>query len=224
MNLRPRDRVALAVVLAFALLGAFYVLVLKPEQKKASTLSAAIVGQRRALTTAQANYAAGRAAQASIKADAAEWAALRKAVPNTSDIPALLRVLERNANAVHVRMQAIALSGSSGSASGTSPSTTTPSTGGAATGGATGSAATAPTSVALSLTFAGGYTALHNLVQRLDGLVVISGNKVHATGPLLSISSVSLTGSPKLTVQLTAAIYQLAAPAAATAATTGGQS
>jgi hypothetical protein len=229
MNLRPRDRVALAVVLAFALVGAFYVLVLKPEQKKASTLSAAIVGQRRALTTAQANYAAGRAAQASIKADAAEWAALRKAVPNTSDIPALLRVLERNANAVHVRMQAIALSGSSGSASGTSPSpsTTTPSTGGTATGGAAGSGATAPTSVALSLTFAGGYTALHNLVQRLDGLVVISGNKVHATGPLLSISSVSLTGSPKLTVQLTATIYQLAAPTpatAATAATTGGQS
>jgi len=92
-------------------------------------------------------------------------------------------------------------------------------TGGAATGGASG-----PTSVALSLTFAGGYIALHNLVRRLDGLVVVSGNKVHATGPLLSISSVSLTGSPKLTVQLTATIYQLAAPAAATAATTGGQS
>jgi hypothetical protein len=224
MTLRPRDRVALAVVLAFALVGALYLLALKPEQKKASALSAAIVSQRRALSTAQANYAAGRAAQASIKGDAAEWAALRKAVPNTSDIPALLRVLERNANAVHVRMQAIALSGSSGSASGTSPSPTTPSTGGAATGGAATGGASGPTSVALSLTFAGGYIALHNLVRRLDGLVVVSGNKVHATGPLLSISSVSLTGSPKLTVQLTATIYQLAAPAAATAATTGGQS
>jgi hypothetical protein len=224
MNLRPRDRVALAVVLAFALVGAFYMLVLKPEQKKASTLSAAIAGQRHALSTAQVNYAAGRAAQASIKANAAEWAALRRAVPNTSDIPALLRVLERNANAVGVKMQAIQLSAAG---SGASPSTTTPSTGGAATGGASASGAGAPTSVGLSLTFAGGYTALHNLVQRLDGLVVISGNKVHATGPLLSISSVSLTGAAKLTVQLTATIYQLAAPTAATAATaatTGGQS
>jgi hypothetical protein len=225
MSLRPRDRVALAVVLAFALVGALYLLALKPEQKKASTLSAAIVSQRHALSTAQTNYAAGRAAQASIKADAAEWAALRKAVPNSSDIPALLRVLERNANAVHVRMQAISLSGSSSSASGTSPSTTTPSTTTPSTGGAaSASGASAATSVPLSLTFSGGYTALHNLVQRLDGLVVVSGNKVHAAGPLLSISSVSLTGAPKLTVQLTATIYQLAAPVAATAATTGGQS
>jgi hypothetical protein len=78
--------------------------------------------------------------------------------------------------------------------------------------------------VPLSLTFAGGYTALHNLVRRLDGLVVVSGHTVHATGPLLSISNVSLSGSPKLTVQLTATIYQLATSSSAATATTGGQS
>lgn len=224
MTLRPRDRIALGVVLTLALIGAFYLLVLKPEQNKASTLSTAIAGQRQALATAQANYATGKAAQLSIKASAPEWAALRKAVPNTSDIPALLRVLERNAKAVGVTMQAISLSGAAGSASGASPSTTTPSTGSTTTGGAATSATSAATSVPLQLTFAGGYTALHNLVQRLEGLVVVSGNKVHATGPLLSISNVSLTGAPKLTVQLTATIYQLSAPSPAAAATTGGQS
>jgi hypothetical protein len=224
MTLRPRDRIAIAVVLALALIGAYYVSVLKPEQNKASTLATAIAGQRHALATAQANYATGKAAQLSIKASAAEWAALRTAVPNTSDIPALLRVLDRNAKAVGVTMQAISLSGASSPTSRTPPSTTTPSTGSTTTGGATTSAASAATSIPLSLTFAGGYTALHNLVQRLDGLVVVSGNKVHATGPLLSISNVSLAGAPKLTVQLTATIYQLAAPAATSAATTGGQS
>jgi hypothetical protein len=225
MTLRPRDRIALGVVLALALLGAFYVLVLKPEQNKASTLSTAVAGQRQALATAQATYATGKAAQLSIKASAPQWAALRKAVPNTSDIPALLRVLERNAKAVGVTMQAISLSAASGASSGTVPSTTTtPSTGAATAGAATPTTAGAATSIPLALTFAGGYTALHNLVQRLDGLVVVTGNKVHATGPLLSISNVSLAGAPKLTVQLTATIYQLSAPSAAAAATTGGQS
>jgi hypothetical protein len=224
MTLRPRDRIALGVVLALALIGAYYLLVLKPEQNKASTLSGAVAGQRRALATAQANYATGKAAQLSIKASAPEWAALRKAVPDTSDIPALLRVLERNAKAVGVTMQAISLSGASSASSGAAPSTTTPSTGSTAAGAATPSTASAATSVPLALTFAGGYTALHNLVQRLDGLVVVSGDKVHATGPLLSISTVSLSGAPKLTVQLTATIYQLSAPSTAAAASTGGQS
>jgi hypothetical protein len=226
MTLRPRDRIALVAILILALAGGYYVLALKPEQHKAKALTSAIAAQRQALTTAEVNYRAGRAAQASIKTDGPEWAALRKAVPDTSDIPALLRVLERNANAVHVKMQAITLNASTSSAGATpsTPSTAAaPSTSGATGGTATGAAA-APTSIPLSLTFAGGYTALHNLVQRLDGLVVVSRNKVHATGPLLSISNVSLSGSPKLTVQLTATIYQLATASTAATATTGGQS
>ena len=206
MTLRLRDRIALATVLIVALAGAFYVLALKPERQQVSALNTAIAGQRQALATAQSNYVAGRAAQAAIKTSAPEWAALRKAIPTRSDIPALLRVLERNANAVHVQMQAITLSGSTAA---TSASTPAPSTGGA-------------TSIPLQLTFAGGYTALHNLVRRVDGLVVVSRGKVHATGPLLSIGSVSLSKTPKLTVQLTATIYQLSAATAAAAATPGG--
>ncbi|HEX3831620.1 MAG TPA: hypothetical protein VHW04_06585 [Solirubrobacteraceae bacterium] len=211
MTLRPRDRIALGVVLFLAVVGAYYLLVLKPEQHKATALATAVAGQREALSTAEAKYAAGKAAQASIKSDAPQWAALRKALPDTSDIPALLRVLESNAKAVHVKMQGITLSGSSSSAAGGASAAAPPTTSGA-------------TSVPLQLTFAGGYRALHDLVHRLDGLVVVSGNRVRATGPLLSISSVSLTGSPKLTVQLTATIYQLAAGSTAATATTGGQS
>ena len=207
MTLRLRDRVALGAILILALMGAFYLLALKPERQQASTLATSIAGQRDALTTAQSNYAVGHAAQTSIKAGAAEWVAVRKAVPETSDIPALLRVLERKANAVHVHMQAITLSGSAAAAVGTS--TPAPTTGGA-------------TSVPIQLTFAGGYTALHNLVHHLDGLVAVSGGKVHATGPLLSINSVSLSASPNLTVQITASIYQLSAAPAAAAAIPGG--
>jgi Tfp pilus assembly protein PilO len=209
MTLRPRDRIALGVVVLFAAIGAFYMLVLKPEQKKASSLVSQIAKQRQALSTAEANYATGKAARLALKADGPEWAALQRAVPAKSDIPALLRTLERNADAVNVKMTAIQLSGSG--STGAPPA-------------APSSSAAGAISVPLSLSFAGGYTALDKLVRRLDGLVVVSGKSIRSTGPLLSISNVSLSGSPKLTVQLTATIYQLDGSTSSTSTTTGGQS
>jgi hypothetical protein len=217
MTLRKRDRIVLAVVAAVALLGAFYMLALKPERQKASALGSQIATQRQALATAQQSYTAGRAAQAALKTDGQEWARLKVAVPEQSDIPALLRTLEENAHSVHVAMQSLTLSGASGSSSTTTtPPTTTP-----ATGAATTTTATPPaTPVPIQLTFSGGYVALNKLVRKLTGFVAMSGGRVHATGPLLSINSVNLTGSSKLTGNLTATIYQLASPAGTT---TGGQ-
>ena len=208
MSLRPRDRIALAVILLAGIVAAYYMLALKPEQHKATTLDAAIATQQQTLTTEQQAYTAGREAQASLKADAAQWAALRLAVPSQSDIPSLLRTLERNADAVHVTMKAIELT----------PSTTSVPTSSTSSSGT--ASASAATSVPVQLSFAGGYTALNRLVRRLDDLVLVSGGKVRATGPLLSISAVSLADGPTLTVQLTATIYQLAAATAA--APTGG--
>lgn len=208
MSLRPRDRIALAVILLAGIVAAYYMLALKPEQHKATTLDAAIATQQQTLTTEQQAYTAGREAQASLKADAAQWAALRLAVPSQSDIPSLLRTLEHNADAVHVTMKAIELT----------PSTTSVPTSSTSSSGT--ASASAATSVPVQLSFAGGYTALNRLVRRLDDLVLVSGGKVRATGPLLSISAVSLADGPTLTVQLTATIYQLAAATAA--APTGG--
>jgi Type II secretion system (T2SS), protein M len=213
MNLRPRDRIAIAVVVFAVLVGAYYLLALKPEQQKVQALDAKIATQKQTLAQAQQDYATGRAALASLKADSAEWTALHVAVPAQSDIPGLLRILERNATAVHVNMQTISLTGGSGAPAAT----------GTTAGSASASAgATAATGVPVQLTFSGGYAALNNLVHRLDSLVVLSGNKVRATGPLMSIGSVTLSGSGNLTVQLTATIYQLSAAAGAAGATTGG--
>jgi hypothetical protein len=215
MSLRKRDRIVLAVVAAVALLGAFYMLALKPERQKASALGSQIATQQQALATAQQSYTAGRAAQAALKTDGEEWARLKVAVPEQSDIPALLRTLEKNADSVHVAMQSLTLAGASGSSS----TTTTPATATPAPGATTTTAAPAATPVPIQLTFSGGYVALNKLVSKLTGLVALSGGRVHATGPLLSINSVNLTGSSKLTGNLTATIYQLASPAGTT---TGG--
>jgi len=216
MNLRPRDRVVLAVVAVVGVLAAFYMLALKPERQKAGALQAQIATQQQALASAQQSYTVGRAAQASLKKDGAEWAALKIAVPEQSDIPALLRTLEKNAKSVHVSMQALSLSGSGTSAAAPAPAATTPTT----PGGSAAATTPAATPVPIQLTFGGGYVALNKLVRKLTGLATIAGGKVHASGPLLSINSVALTGTKSLTGQLTATIYQLASPAGTT---TGGQ-
>jgi hypothetical protein len=213
MTLRPRDRIALVAILFLALVGAYYMLALKPERQQIKALDAATAAQQQQFASEQQQYAAGRAAQAALRANAAQWQSVRVAVPVQSDIPALLRTLEQTATAAHVKMRAVALTGSSGA---TTPSSTTASS---ASASSTGSA----TGMPVQLTFAGGYTALDGLVRRLDGLVVVSGDKVHATGPLLSITSVQLGGAPKLVVQLIANIYQLPASSAAGQATAGGQ-
>jgi Tfp pilus assembly protein PilO len=209
MTLRSRDRIALVAILFLALVGGYYMLALKPERQQIKALDAATATQQQTLASEQQQYVAGRAAQAALRANAAQWTSVRVAVPVQSDIPALLRTLERTANAAHVKMRAIQLTGSSASTAASSAVASS-------TGGATG--------VPIQLSFAGGYVALDSLVRRLDGLVVVSGDKVHATGPLLSITSVQLSGAPKLVVQLTANIYQLpASSAAGQVATTGGQ-
>ena len=226
MTLRRRDRIALAVVAVLALLGGFYLMVLKPERQKVADLNTQIAAQKATLTQAEQSYASGRAAQTSLKADAAEWTSLRLAVPDQSDIPALLRTLQKTAAQVHVSMQAISLNGgTSGStspapapaptpATSTTPSTTT-STSPSTTPGATAAAAPAPqaTPVPVQLSFSGGYTALNHLVRRLQALVVVSGGKVHASGPLLSISNVSLNGAKSLTVQITRIALSVVGPA-----------
>jgi len=207
MTLRKRDRIVLAVVAAVALVGVFYMLVLKPERQKASALQTQIATQQQTIVTAQAAYNLGRAAQAALKTDGAQWAALKLAVPEQSNIPALLRTLEKSANADHVSMQSLSLANASNAAAPTTPA-------------APGTSLPAATPVPIQLSFTGGYVALNKLVRKLTGLVEVAHGSVHATGPLLSINQVMLTGSKSLTGSISATIYQLASGAGST---TGGQ-
>jgi Tfp pilus assembly protein PilO len=213
MNVRGRDRILVGVIAVIALFGAYYMFALKPERQKVSALDAQIVTGKASLASAQASYVTGKKAQAALKANTAEWSAIHLAVPDQSDIPALLRTLQSTAASVHVHMQTITLSG----ASTATAATTTPATTAATTTGAT-TTTPAPTATPLpiQLTFSGGYHALDTLVRRLNALVSVSGGKLHATGPLMTIGSVSLTqATGGLNVQISASLYQLS--------TSGGQ-
>jgi Type II secretion system (T2SS), protein M len=208
MTLRPRDRLALIAFVFAIAAGAFYMLVLTPERHKAKALNAQIATQQQSLAAAQQQVAAGRAAQAKLRTEKAKLASLDLAVPAQPNMPEVLRALQGAAKAAHVQMQSITVSASNGatpsSGSGTAPSA---------------SAAGTATATPIQLTFAGGYLALENLVRRLDGFVVVSENRVRATGPLLSITSVQLSGDPNLVANLSATIYQRSAASAPAGAT-----
>jgi hypothetical protein len=209
MTMRPRDRMALVAFLVAIAAGAFYILVLTPEHHKAKALNAKIATQQQALATAQQQVASGRAAEAKLRTAQAQLGSIDLAVPMHSDMPEVLRALERAAKAAHVQMQSITVSASTGATPQSSASGTPPSASGTGTANAT----------PIQLTFAGGYLALEKLVRRLDGFIVVSGNRVHATGPLLSVTSVQLSGAPKLVANLSANIYQRSAASAPSAAT-----
>ncbi len=213
MTLRPRDRVVLVAVLFLIVAGAFYMLVLTPERHKVKALNGKIVTQQQALTAAQQQVAAGRAAGAALRAAQAQQASVDVAVPAQLNTPELLRALERAATAAHVQMQSITVGAAASS---------TPQSSGAPGGTTSTSGAGVPNATQVQLTFAGGYLALEKLVRRLDGFVVLSGNRVHATGPLLSVSSVQISGTPNLVAHLNANIYQRPAASAPTGATPTG--
>ena len=209
MTIRPRDKVALAVVLALVLVFGFFKFALAPERHQAAGLDAQIATAQDTLGQAEQKYAAGRAAAVTLQSSGTAWAAANLAVPESADIPALLRLLQHSAEAAHVSMQSISLSG--GDTASTTP--TVP------------ASADGPTAIQLSLTFGGGYQALNRLVGHLDGLVVTTGHGVRASGPLIGITNVSLSGTaPKLTVQLTASIYQHAQASTVVGSTSEGTS
>jgi Tfp pilus assembly protein PilO len=221
VTISSRDRAILAAIAAIAVLAGFYLFVLRPQNTRADQLASQVVTAQKQLAEAQSGYATGRAAQRRLATIGAEYAAAQRAVPAQSDIPGLLRLLQRTADAAHVSIVSISLSGSgSASTTPTAPAATTTATGTAAAAG--------PESVPVSLTFGGGYQALNRMVHQLDALVVVSRGRLRAAGPLVGISNVSLTpgtgGSSQLSVALSASIYQTAAASSTAGATSGGTS
>ncbi len=131
-------------------------------------------------------------------------------MPQTADVPALLKVLTSSAHAAHVSMQSIGLAGSGASSSSSSTVTAAP------------SSVAGATTIPVALTFQGGYQALNRLVDRLDALVTTSRRSIRSRGPLIGIGNINVApassgaGSSTLSIQLTATIYQRSATTGAT--------
>jgi hypothetical protein len=210
MKMTPRDRVLLGVLVALLLCGGFYKFVLTPEHHRANHLQTQIVAARTSLAAAQQKELTGRAAESVLRKSQADWTAAEKAVPENADVPGLLKLLSRSADATRVVMRSISIGTPTSSTTGGTTNST-----GATTGGLS------LTTFPVSLVFEGGYQDLNRLVEQLNTFVSVSHRRLRATGPLVGIGSISVAplNNPlhptRLSIQLTANIYQRAAGATA---------
>jgi len=216
MKITPRDRALLGVIAVLLACAAFYELVLTPERHAAARLQAQVTAAHARLARAQQRELQGHAAEVALRASQSDWEATQRAVPQVSNVPALLKLLQRSAQAARVSMQSISFNGAgTSSAAGASPAVT------AATPSTRGGTNTLP----VTLVFDGGYQALNRLVHRLDALVNVSRRHIAASGPLIGIGAVTLSPAGNssdhsaLSVQLTATIYQRAAASAVVGST-----
>jgi Tfp pilus assembly protein PilO len=207
-----RDRMVLVAVVVLAVLGASWVLVVSPERKQASKLSAQVSEAQNQLSSAEGQLANARQAQSQYDAAYAAIVSLGKAVPPSEEVPSLIYQLELASNRKNVDFSSIVTGAGSGPSSGSSASAT--------------AAAVAPTGftqMPFTFVFNGTFFDLDHLFQQLTHFTRDSGaGALQVSGRLLTIQSVKLapvttgissaaTATTRLTGTITATAYVLPA-------------
>jgi Tfp pilus assembly protein PilO len=201
-----RDRIVVIGVVVAVVLAAAWMLVVSPERKQASQLSAEVATDQAQLASAEGKVASARAAQSQYAAAYAAVVSLGKAVPPSQEVPSLIDQLARASHEKNVEFASIA-DGSSGSG----------------TGSGSGSAPASFTNLPFTFTFEGSYFDLEHLFSQLTDFATLSASgNLQVNGRLLTIESVRLapsgngpevgkSASGKLTGSITATAYVLPA-------------
>ena len=224
-----RDRIVLTVVIAAALVGGFWFLILAPQRQKASNLGSQLAKEQQRLNSAQAEAAQSRAARIQYPRNYATVAQLGKAVPESDDVPSLVYQLSSASQSVGVDFRSIKLQNStSGATSSTASSTPAPppakgagtSTPAAATQAATATlppgavvgAAGFPT-MPFTFTFEGSFFRLSSFFSRLESLIQSTRRGLNVRGRLLTVDGLALTagtnGFPQMKAAVAATAYLL---------------
>jgi Tfp pilus assembly protein PilO len=194
------NRVIVAMVVAVALVAAFWVLVLSPKRQEASDLGATVTELQATLAQHEGEVSEALAAKKSFSDDYQQLVVLGKAVPSDDDTASLLVALNRIAAGAHVRFQEIELEGGEGEA--------------AAAPAAAGLEATSPTEVAASLMplgatigpaglgampyslkFTGDFSHVSDFIKGLDKLVKTANSGVSVDGRLITVDGFSLASA-----------------------------
>jgi Tfp pilus assembly protein PilO len=128
-----RDRIVVMVVVAAAVLAAFWFLALGPKRKDASELGAQVDQQRQQVASAREELQANEAARASFASNYTAVARLGKAVPGDDDVPSLVYQLDTTAEGTAVDFRSLKLSAAGGGS--TPPAPPSNSSGGSGSGG-----------------------------------------------------------------------------------------
>lgn len=205
-----KDRRMLMVILAVALLGGFYMFVLKPRQAAVKDAQAQVDAAEQTLAAAKDQATSGKAAQEAFQRDRATLLKIGRVVPENDDIPTLQVQLLRLAKKEKVFVTEFTLTGSgstggsAGATSVTTPNSTTP------TG--TGSTdAVAPLYPPGSVQMAGGlgrtpieiklkgeFFQLERFLRAVQRYAVISSTRREARGRLLVVDGFSYEGSDRV--------------------------
>jgi Tfp pilus assembly protein PilO len=210
-----RDRLVLIGVIAVALLGAVWMLLVSPERSKGSKLSGEVSAASARLASAQADAANAKAAQQRYSAAYTSVVSLGKAVPASEEVPSLMYQIAQATNAKHVQFTSITTGGAGSSSS---P--------GSASGAVAATASTGFTQMPFTFVFGGTYNDLYHLFRQLNAATVrTSSGGLQVSGRLLTLQSVKLEpastqGSHQLTGTITATAYVLPASQGLTAGAT----
>ena len=210
-----RDRLVLTIVVALAIIGAAWVMVVSPERKQAKELDTQLTAAKAQLSTAEGQLASARNAQARYASAYASLVRLGKAVPTSQEMPSLIYQLAQASKEKNVDFNAIT-SSASGAGSGSS--------GAAAASAAAATVSTLP----FTFVFSGSYSGLEHMLHTLTGLTSRTpSGTLQSNGRLLTIQSLKLAAGTEvgkqapaggMTATITASAYQLPAEAASTTA------
>jgi Type II secretion system (T2SS), protein M len=215
-----RDRLVLAVVVALAVLGAFWVLLVSPERKTANKLSTEVSTASAQLATVQGEAANALVAQQRYSAAYTSVVNLGKAVPPSEEVPSLIYQLAQASNQKNVEFSSIT-AGASGASATSSSSAATPA-----------AAPTGFTQMPFTFVFSGGFSDLYHLFLQLNKATVrTTSGGLRVSGRLLTLQGVKLEpaaeeatsgagGAQKLTGTITATAYVLPASQGLTAGAT----
>jgi Tfp pilus assembly protein PilO len=174
-----RDRIVLVAIAVAAVLGAGWMLAVKPAQEKASKAAGEVSAARAQLTTVQGEIATASSARQRYRAAYASLATLGIAVPTTTEVPTLMYAIDQASGRKHVEFTSISNGSSSGS-SGSSGSTPA------------AAAATGFKQMPLTFVFNGTYRDLISFLKQLEGFTTQGpSNTLQVSGRLLTIQGIT---------------------------------
>jgi hypothetical protein len=232
MTLSRTNKILLAVVLAAAVAGAYWFMLLSPQRAKATQLQADVAAKQAELAQAQGQMAQYEKARVAYKANYARFASVGKAVPADDDVRSLLVQLDSASGKSNVDFNTVEV-GTGSAAGATAPSTPTKASTNtlAKAPGLVPIGSTGVSALPFTLSFDGSFFGLSNLFNRLEHFVSVRNEKVSASGRLLRIETLQITpgasGWPSMKAQVGAASYvidplEITGPGSAGGATSTG--
>ncbi len=215
-----RDRLVVLVVLALAVVGAAWALVVSPERRKADGLSSQVAQAQQQLASAEGQLQQARAAERQYGAAYSALVSLGKAVPPAQEVPSLIYQLEQASNSKKVEFASIV------SNSGTTTS------GPSSPAGTAAATSAGFTQMPFTFVFNGSFFDLEHLFNTLTGFAAKGAAGLQVSGRLLTVQSLKLapqattagerakSGTTELTGTITATAYVLPASQGLTAGAT----